>query len=340
MGSGSANRRSTIDTLFVNKADPNNTVVTADKGRVRTGAISAMGTSLMEMTEGAKSAARLQHQIDSGAAVIEIEPREIDASMVTDRLAADIDPSFDDLVDSLRASGQQVPILVRPSPESDGRYQIAYGRRRVRAAAALGIKVKAVIRPLTDNELVIAQGKENLDRRDLSYIEKALFARRLEDQGFDRAVIMAALSTDKGDLSRYINVARVVPERVARAVGPASKAGRARWMALADMLAAPRAEKIVDATLASDAFKLLDSDSRFALLFAAVTRTDKTAASTTTRAWMTAKGRKAGHIEHKSDRTILIIDEKEVPAFGHFVAARLDDLYAQFLKDQPKGQDV
>ena len=142
---GGASRRSTIDTLFVRKADPTNSAVVSDNGRVRTGAISAMGTSLMEMTEGAKSAARLQQQIDTGAAIIEIEPGHIDASMVTDRLAADIDPSFDDLVESMRGSGQQVPILVRPSPGAADRYQIAYGRRRVRAAEKLGVKVKAVV---------------------------------------------------------------------------------------------------------------------------------------------------------------------------------------------------
>jgi ParB family protein len=245
---GGASRRSTIDTLFVRKADPTNSAVASDNGRVRTGAISAMGTSLMEMTEGAKSAARLQQQIDTGAAIIEIEPGDIDASMVTDRLAADIDPSFDDLVESMRGSGQQVPILVRPSPGAADRYQIAYGRRRS-AQRETRRQSEGSRRPLTDDELVIAQGKENLDRRDLSYIEKALFARRLEDQGFDRTVIMTALSTDKGDLSRYITVARAIPERVARAIGPAGRAGRARWTALADRLAMPRTEKAVDSAL-------------------------------------------------------------------------------------------
>ena len=97
--------------------------------------------------------------------------------------------------------------------------------------------MKAIVRQLTDEEVVVAQGRENLDRADLSFIERALFARRLEDSGYERSVIMAALSTDKSDLSRYIAIARRVPEELARQIGPAMKAGRARWAALVEALA-------------------------------------------------------------------------------------------------------
>jgi ParB family transcriptional regulator, chromosome partitioning protein len=326
-------RKATIDTLFVRKSDSNNVSVTGDNDRVRTGAISAMGTSLKELTEGAKAAARLQEQIDTGAAVVELDPVTLDSSMVTDRLTAEIDPSFDALIESLRTSGQQVPILVRPHPDQTQRYQIAYGHRRVRAAVLLGIKVRAVVRPLTNDELVVAQGKENLDRRDLSYIEKALFARRLEDQGFERGVIMAALSTDKADLSRYISVARMIPEPLAQSIGPASKVGRARWVALSERLGQPRSDKIVSATVASDDFRRLDSDSRFSLVFEALSKSSGKALPKP-KIWTNTAGQKAGRIEHRADRTVLTIDETIVPEFGSFLAGRLDDLYEQFLKTQ------
>ena len=52
----------------------------------------------------------------------------------------------------------------------EGFYQVAYGHRRVRATAILGIKVRAIVRDLTDAELVIAQGQENNARQDLSFI--------------------------------------------------------------------------------------------------------------------------------------------------------------------------
>jgi hypothetical protein len=46
---------------------------------------------------------------------------------------------------------------------------------------------------LTDEELAIAQAKENLERQDLSYIERALLARQLEERQFDRAMIWVPL---------------------------------------------------------------------------------------------------------------------------------------------------
>ena len=40
--------------------------------------------------------------------------------------------------------------------------------------------MRAIIQALTDAELVIAQGKENAERRNLSFIERALFAANLD----------------------------------------------------------------------------------------------------------------------------------------------------------------
>uniref|UniRef100_UPI001D0E2864 ParB/RepB/Spo0J family partition protein n=1 Tax=Klebsiella pneumoniae TaxID=573 RepID=UPI001D0E2864 len=77
-----------------------------------------------------------------------------------------------------------MPILVRPHPTIDGRYQVAYGHRRLVAVRQLGFKVKAVIRELSDDQLVVSQGQENNARTNLSYIERALFASRLEDRSF------------------------------------------------------------------------------------------------------------------------------------------------------------
>ncbi len=196
----------------------------------------------------------------------------------------------------------------------------------MRAAAKLGVKVRAIVRELTDSELVIAQGKENLDRKDLSFIEKAMFARQLEERGFERPVIMAALSTDKGDLSRYLTVAKTIPEDVVQAIGPASKAGRARWIALGEKLSTGSAP--VKRTLTSEDFKKLDSDGRFTMLFNSLTERR----ASTAHPWVNDRGQKAGQVEQKSDRVVVTIDERVVPDFGSYLAERLDELYAEFLK--------
>ena len=330
------NRKATIDGLFAKRATPaGGASIASDTERVRTGAISAMGTSLKELTQSAQTATRLQEQLAAGLLVVELDPSTVEESMIADRLAAPVDPSFEALKESIQASGQQVPILVRPSPSTTGRYQIAYGRRRLRACAVLGVKVKAVIRQLSDDELVVAQGTENLQRRDLSFIERALFARRLEDRGFERSVIMTALAADKADLSRYIAVARLIPEPIALAIGPAGKAGRARWVAFAELLKQSKAERILASEIETPAFGHLASDERFAKLYALVAK-PTAKHGTAVRAWKTARGQKAGSIEQRSDRTVVTIDEKAVPAFGQYLAAQLDALYERFLNEQTK----
>lgn len=329
-------RKDALNSLFLTKTA--STSPTTDKSpakhpeRVRSGAIGAMGTSLQELTQGARAAAKLQEQLLTGDHVVSLDPALIDQSPIADRLPTELDPGFDELVSSIQRHGQQVPILVRPSPAEQGRYQIAYGRRRLRALVRLALPVKAIIRELSDDEVVVAQGRENLDRADLSFIEKALFAKRLEDAGYDRSIIMAALSTDKSDLSRYIAIARRIPEELARQIGPAAKVGRARWSALTEAVAKPKAAAKIDEIVASESFLAADSDSRFSMVF-------KVAAPSAERpakggAWNTPEGRRAALIERRGSQTAITFDEKRVPEFAAFVAARLDALYSEFSSEE------
>lgn len=329
-------RKDTVNTLFMRKPEGSAPVAGVEKNtdRVRSGAISAMGASLQEMTEGARSAARLQEQLASGSSVVDLDTSLIDHSSVSDRISITVDPGFESLVDSMRENGQQVPILVRPQPASSGRFQVAYGRRRLRAAALLGRTVRAIVQTLTDNELVIAQGKENLDRQDLSYIEKAQFARRLEDGGYDRTTIMAALSTDKGDLSRYISIARSIPEYLVQAIGPAPKAGRARWAALVDR--AERKQHMLEALITGPDFLAGDSDSRFSRVFEML-GAEPAKRKPKAQEWKSPQGRKAARIERDDVQTRIVFDERQVPEFGGYLADRLDELYAEFTASLKQG---
>jgi RepB plasmid partitioning protein len=55
--------------------------------------------------------------------------------------------------------------------------------------------------------MVVAQGKENSERRDLSFIEPAVFALHLAERGFDRNIFMAALSIDKAETAKLLGQA-------------------------------------------------------------------------------------------------------------------------------------
>lgn len=167
--------------------------------------------------------------------VIEIDSRLIDGAGVQDRLGAD-DANDAELARSIAEYGQQVPVLVRPHPTEEGRFQIVYGRRRVAALRDLGLPIKALVRDLDDQQLVIAQGQENTARRDLSFIEKVNFARQMQESGYSRKVICDALSIDKTLISRMLSVAERIPFAVIAAIGSAHAVGRDRWTDLAQLI--------------------------------------------------------------------------------------------------------
>ena len=218
--------------LSVSPSDDNHPV---RQGGV-SGSLKAMGLTLKSLSDEADEARALKAQLATGAQVVDLDPHLVDPSFVRDRLAEPEGEAFELFKASLAADGQQVPILVRPAPNNEGRYQAAYGHRRLAALRALRHPVKAIVRDLTDEQLIVAQGKENSDRRDLSFIERALFAARLEDRGFSRAALTAALSLQKGNLSTMISVARSIPEALIVAIGPAPKVGRPRWEQLATLI--------------------------------------------------------------------------------------------------------
>ncbi len=239
------------------------------------GAIGSVSRSIEALKNEAQEARALRHQIEGGQAVVEIEPSRIVSSMIADRLTQDGE-GLRALVESVRESGQQVPVLLRPHPDGSDRYQVAYGHRRVLAARELGRPVRAVIRALSDAELVVAQGQENSARTDLSFIERALFAARLEDAGFERSVIMASLATDKTALSKLIAVVRRIPVDIIEAIGPAPKAGRDRWLRLADRLQGPRDHEHVRVILGDVSGADTTSDERFHALFLRLSRAPET----------------------------------------------------------------
>ncbi|KSV66467.1 plasmid partitioning protein [Sinorhizobium sp. GL2] len=332
-------RRDSIDSLFLKKPVATASSASKSADRVRTGAISAMGSSLHEMAENAKQATRLQQQLAEGEAVISIDTASIDTSKIVDRIPADVDPAFDALVESVADHGQQVPILVRPSPQTTGRFEIAYGRRRLKAAQKLGLPVRAIVRNLSDSQLVIAQGRENLDRKDLSFIEKAFFAKHLEDAGCDRATIVAALASDKADVSRYVATARQLPGDVVRLIGPAPKAGRARWLALVDHLASPSKLASAREHLVGYAENRLESDARLDALLRAFDEPEKKATASKSETWKTPRGKRGARIEARSGKTTITFEEKVVPAFAQFVSAKLDELYREFQERNGEGLD-
>ncbi len=255
-------------------AEPSdNSTASRPVGRLGAGIIGATQRSIAEIREERD---RLLALVAKGGSQ-QLDPNLIDPSPFPDRLPDDNDSDFEAFKKLLAEEGQKVPIQVRPHPVAPGRYQIVYGRRRLRATRELGQPVKAIVADLTDTELVIAQGIENSARQDLSWIERALFAFRMDQQGIAPRDIKAALSVDDAEMHRFRQVANTVPIDLIEIIGRAPKVGRPRWVALA--VAVARTEGAVGhirQTLAAD--KVPTSDERFLRALSAATGTLPTAA--------------------------------------------------------------
>ena len=289
------------------------------------GSLKAMGLTLKSLSDEADEARALKAQLATGAQVVDLDPHLVDPSFVRDRLAEPEGEAFELFKASLAADGQQVPILVRPAPNNEGRYQAAYGHRRLAALRALRQPVKAVVRDLTDEQLIVAQGKENSDRRDLSFIERALFAARLEDRGFSRAAITAALSLQKGNLSTMISVARSIPEPLIVAIGPAPKVGRPRWEQLATLIVNDGRKWRL--AIADPDFVTAESDSRFERILKSLVQR---AEVRTTDVVRDQDGTPLAMVNHGKGRVRLTIESRHVPEFGDWLIVQLPEIYASF----------
>jgi ParB family chromosome partitioning protein len=302
--------------------------------RIMAGAVGAVSRTLGQFQHDMQVAKDL---VASGARVVELEPADITESMLRDRIEIDPD-SQTALVESIQRNGQQVPILVRQLTQSPVRYQVAFGHRRLAACRTLGRKVLAVVRPLTDEQLLIAQGQENSSRRDLSYIERAIFALNLEARGLDRPSIMAALSTDKTELSKLMSVARAVPGDIVKSIGPAPKAGRTRWLGLAERLSGKGYNAPIAALLERPDFLAATSDDRFAQIFKALAASPKK--GTSQKAWTSSDGKTVVRIATSGKIMNFAVDQSKEPEFGQFLLARLSEVYEEFRSQQSGATEI
>lgn len=171
---------------------------------------------------------------DMHSLVREIRSDLIDNSQFADRILG-ADPALDDLVKSIRENGQFVPALVRPSRGDPKRFEIIYGRRRLAAVRELDIPLKAVIQDFDDQQALMAQGAENNERLDPSFIEKALFAAQLQEtETMTHAQISEIICTSPQIISVMLKVVKALGADLIQTIGPCHETGRRPWVALAD----------------------------------------------------------------------------------------------------------
>jgi ParB family chromosome partitioning protein len=290
-----------------------------------------------------RSVSELARQADAyleGEQVVDLDPEMIDGSFVADRLSEDQE-HHQELLEAIRENGQNSPILVRPHPEREGRYMIVFGHRRVRVAKELGRKVRAVVKAIDDKAHVIAQGQENSARANLSFIEKAAFAKRLEDLGYTRDVICSALASNEAAVSKMITTVTRVPEDIIRAIGPAPAIGRERWIELS--LLVPRRLEMASSVAATPEFSQLDSNARFEALHAALAAGSKPAHKAVTKsadtAWLPQDKKVSVRLKKAGKTATLAIGAADGPRFAEWISSNLSSLYEAFRKSEKTEQE-
>ena len=107
--------------------------------------------------------------------------------------------SLEELTNSIRERGIIQPIIVRPSSEEEGKFEIIAGERRWQAAQYAGLHEVPVVVTNVDNsrslEIAIV---ENVQRKDLNPIEEAEGYKRLIDE----------FSYDQDKVSKFIGKSR------------------------------------------------------------------------------------------------------------------------------------
>jgi ParB family chromosome partitioning protein len=178
---------------------------------------------------------------------------------------------------------------------------------------------------------VVAQGQENNARRDLSYIERALYASRLEEAGYSRETIMAALSVDKTALSKLISSVSRIPKDIVEAIGPAPGFGRNRWIALASKFEGDKqAASVTRDAIGSPGFAKLDTDQRFEAIEKALQEPRAKPPKAGGKTIVSGSGRKVAKVSQAGRDLKISIDKKFDEAFVEFLVAKLPILADEF----------
>lgn len=326
-------RTQSIRSMFSSKPDE---MLSADNRpvapRVTAGAVKSLKDTFSGVERDYQD---LRDKLSSGVVAIEIDPALIDPSPFADRFAEQDAPSFEALKQSIAERGQEIPVLVREHPAVPGRYQSAYGHRRVRALRDLGRQVKAYVRNLSDEDLVVAQGIENSTREDLSFIERAVFALNLENAGFQRSVVQAALSIDRAEASKLVAVGKAVPADLVELIGRAPRIGRGRWQALVDLLQDETVLPRIRTALAAEHVRTMATDDRFGLAFlAASQRVNDESAGDGEIVARAQDGQEIGKMTRLAKHCRIQIDRSRNGAFAEFLMQKLPELYAVYISER------
>ena len=143
-------------------------------------------------------------KFSNGRLATEINVNLVDRNPFQPRLDFD-EGELEELKESLDSHGLIQPIVVR---QNDERYELIAGERRFRAAKECGWKtIPAIIFTVSDREMAELALTENIQRRDLNPIEKAMaFRSYLNSYGGTHEELAQRLSLDRSTVSNLMRL--------------------------------------------------------------------------------------------------------------------------------------
>lgn len=118
------------------------------------------------------------------------------------------DEALNELASSIREKGVIQPLIVRPDPAHEGRYEIVAGERRWRAAQLAKLHdVPVIVRNYSDSEVLEVAIIENIQRAELNAIDEASSYRQLMDRfGHTQDQLATALSKSRSHIANLMRL--------------------------------------------------------------------------------------------------------------------------------------
>ena len=141
-----------------------------------------------------------------------------------------------DLAQSIREHGIVQPVVVRPSPSQQGRYEIIAGERRWRAAQRAGLtQIPVIVREVNDRTALELAIIENVQRADLNPIEEALgYEQLIEEHNYSQADLGQVIGKSRSHVANTLRLLKLPDAIRGLVVDGTLSAGHARTLVTAE----------------------------------------------------------------------------------------------------------